>query len=527
MLKHFFPTSHASIDTPIGHPSIDNHTAMRKPQLIGDADTRHLVKLPNKPGKTCEQDTTSEQGKICMSNWPLAHLSTCYQSGNSSSISEHSLYASVDENLHRFDSSMNAVKDGKQINQLQMHLYQQQRLHCIERRLRRTLSFSTIAGTIVVDTAALVNANQVALLRHSTSTDTYRRIAYYCQNQTFAWQAQIALGQLEFPGILGQLQQGKLVHINLDRTSFTPVALSETLVNAAEVADSERCQWLSRWPGNWLIVPIRKLPTHLSASLSVPTAMATSIEAETSHWGLLALSLPKREAWTQEAILAIYGVTLELAVALQQSQLYHELVTENQELQKLALADSLTSLANRRRFDQHLVDEWQRLARDQQPLSLVLCDLDYFKLYNDTFGHPAGDRCLIRVARALLTGPQRPADLVARYGGEEFAIILPNTDTQGAWRIAQKIHNSIRALKINHAPGHSEPYVTLTMGVSTIIPGHNNSPQILVQASDLALYYAKQQGRNRTYINGHYNTIHTATNAYIENAELSVMPAEL
>ncbi|MGB3571304.1 MAG: diguanylate cyclase, partial [Phormidesmis sp.] len=202
-------------------------------------------------------------------------------------------------------------------------------------------------------------------------------------------------------------------------------------------------------------------------------------------------------------------------------------VTENQELQKLALADSLTSLANRRRFDQHLVDEWQRLARDQQPLSLVLCDLDYFKLYNDTFGHPAGDRCLIRVARALLTGPQRPADLVARYGGEEFAIILPNTDTQGAWRIAQKIHNSIRALKINHAPGHSEPYVTLTMGVSTIIPGHNNSPQILVQASDLALYYAKQQGRNRTYINGHYNTIHTATNAYIENAELSVMPAEL
>ncbi|MEL7144496.1 MAG: diguanylate cyclase, partial [Cyanobacteria bacterium J06573_11] len=229
--------------------------------------------------------------------------------------------------------------------------------------------------------------------------------------------------------------------------------------------------------------------------------------------------------WAQKDIATIHSITVELALALHQSQQHQELLIANQELQKLALSDGLTSLANRRRFDEHLADEWQRLARERQPLSLILCDLDHFKLYNDTFGHPAGDRCLIRVARALLSGPQRPADLVARYGGEEFAIILPNTDTHGAWRIAQKIHDSIRALQIDHAPGNEEPYVTVTMGVSTVIPGHENSAQMLVQASDLALYHAKQQGRNRTYVNGHYNTVNTkASKATAENeAELDVM----
>jgi diguanylate cyclase (GGDEF)-like protein len=107
----------------------------------------------------------------------------------------------------------------------------------------------------------------------------------------------------------------------------------------------------------------------------------------------------------------------------------------------------------------------------------------------------------------LLNGPQRPADLVARYGGEEFAIILPNTDTHGAWRIAQKIHESIRALKIAHAPDNDQAYVTVTMGVSTVIPGHDTTAQMLVQAADLALYHAKQQGRNRTYVHAHYNTV--------------------
>ncbi len=488
MLKHFFSAPRSSVNTSTHYPAESAHTATRRPQLIQDKPI---------------QDTNSDRS------------------------------LSTDTTLCRFKASTCIAQDDKRTHQLKMQLYQQQ-LHCIERRLRRTLSFSTIAGTIVVETAALFGANRVTLLRYNIVANTCQQVARYCKDQTFAWQAQISLSQSKFPDILGQLQQGKLVHLASDRLTLdcalpASTALSETMVNADEIAAaSEQRQWLSHWPGNWILVPIRKLPKHSSAPLSIPTAVAPSLETDTSYWGLLALSLPKQKAWTQEAILAAHSVTIELAVALQQSQLHYELVRENQELQQLALADSLTSLANRRRFDQHLGNEWQRLARDQQPLSLLLCDLDHFKLYNDAFGHPAGDRCLIRVARALLNGPQRPADLVARYGGEEFAIILPNTDTQGAWRIAQKIHNSIRALKINHAPSYSEAYITLTMGISTIVPGHKDGPQLLVEASDLALYYAKQQGRNCTYINGHYNTVkpHDTNGAQAEDVELDVMPVE-
>jgi len=249
------------------------------------------------------------------------------------------------------------------------------------------------------------------------------------------------------------------------------------------------------------LVPILKEP--LSEELREPSVEASLVQ----HWGILALALPSEQSWSSAAIACAQSIAIELSFAMQQAQQYQSLLLANQELQKLALSDGLTRLANRRRFDEHLSDEWQRLARDRQPLSLILCDLDHFKRYNDTFGHPAGDRCLIRVAKALLSGPQRPADLVARYGGEEFAVILPNTDTNGAWRIAQKIHESIRQLKIAHAADNEKPYVTVTMGVATIIPGHEATAQGLVQAADMALYHAKQQGRDRTYVHAHYNTL--------------------
>ncbi len=493
--------------------------AVKMPQPIGNADKHRLVKL------------SDEQGKICVSDWSDISLLDCCEFGDSSAVVDHSSYSSVGMELRRFNLPMNAAKGNERIHQLIDHLYQQQQQHRIERRLRRTLSFSTIAGTIVADTASLLHANQAVFLRHNLSTQTCQQVTRYCQNEALAWQTEVSLSPSEFPNILSQLWQGKMMYIASSWPSSLPTApsLSDTIytvLNAAEVAAGEQRRWLSRWPGTWLLVPIRRLPIHIPAS--IPVAMAANIEGEADYWGLLALSLPQQKTWTQDAISAIYNVTIELAFALQQSQQYHELVAENQELQKLALADGLTSLANRRRFDQHLAGEWQRLARDQQPLSLILCDLDHFKLYNDTFGHQAGDRCLIRVARALLGGPQRPADLVARYGGEEFAIILPNTDTQGAWRIAQKIHSSIHALKIKHAPGHSTAYVTATMGVSTIVPDHGNSSQMLLRASDLALYYAKQQGRNRTYVNGHHNTIKTyAKNGVLaDDNGLDIMPSE-
>jgi diguanylate cyclase (GGDEF)-like protein/PAS domain S-box-containing protein len=168
----------------------------------------------------------------------------------------------------------------------------------------------------------------------------------------------------------------------------------------------------------------------------------------------------------------------------------------NQELQSLSRVDSLTQVANRRYFDEHLDQEWNRLIREKLPLSLIFCDVDFFKLYNDTYGHQAGDECLCTVAQCLHEIAKRPRDLVARYGGEEFAVILPNTPQAGAIIVAQRIQAGIKALDIDHKTSKVNQQVTLSMGIATIIPIPNLLPTQLTAAADHALYKAKSNGRN-------------------------------
>lgn len=173
------------------------------------------------------------------------------------------------------------------------------------------------------------------------------------------------------------------------------------------------------------------------------------------------------------------------------------LQADNQKLQRLISQDSLTGINNRRRFDEYLAFEWLRMTREQKPLSLILCDIDYFKPYNDTYGHPAGDSCLKQVAIAISRALKRPADLVARYGGEEFAVIMPNTNDVGAVQIAQKLRQEVYQLMIPHAASGVSEYVTLSLGVASTIPNQKLSAEKLIAAADDALYEAKKQGRNR------------------------------
>jgi diguanylate cyclase (GGDEF)-like protein len=182
---------------------------------------------------------------------------------------------------------------------------------------------------------------------------------------------------------------------------------------------------------------------------------------------------------------------------IRQSQLQQELEAANRELLRLVSLDGLTQLANRRRFDEYLNSEWQRMRREQQPLALVLCDIDFFKSYNDTYGHQAGDRCLQQVARTLQSAAQRTTDLVARYGGEEFAILLPNTDVLGATVVAGKICATISALTIPHTSIAVHPTVTLSAGAVSLIPSARIGSDAFVAVADKALYRAKAQGRNR------------------------------
>lgn len=172
----------------------------------------------------------------------------------------------------------------------------------------------------------------------------------------------------------------------------------------------------------------------------------------------------------------------------------------NKELKRLAHLDGLTQIPNRRRFDECLRQEWRRLRREQAPLSLILCDVDYFKRYNDAYGHQAGDDCLKQVARAISRVLKRPADLVARYGGEEFAAILPNTNAQGAFFVAEAMRSEVQSLKIAHAQSEVSEYVSLSLGVTSIVPTAEFSLEALIDVTDQALYEAKQQGRNRTVV---------------------------
>ncbi len=177
----------------------------------------------------------------------------------------------------------------------------------------------------------------------------------------------------------------------------------------------------------------------------------------------------------------------------------HELKETNRELKFISSHDSLTGIANRRSYDEHLAREWERMAREKKNLSLVMCDIDFFKNYNDAYGHLDGDECLKVVAGIIHKSSRRPADLAARYGGEEFSVILPDTDIEGAKLVAEYIRTGIEQLDIKHYDS-PEGRVTVSLGVSSVIPVHGEDPRTLTIKADRALYKAKSNGRNRIEI---------------------------
>jgi diguanylate cyclase (GGDEF)-like protein len=187
-----------------------------------------------------------------------------------------------------------------------------------------------------------------------------------------------------------------------------------------------------------------------------------------------------------------YNRTLEMKVAERTAALE----SVNQELHRMATLDGLTMVPNRRRFDEYWLEQWQLLSHQNRPLSLLLIDVDYFKNYNDFYGHLAGDDCLVRVASAIQSVLHRPTDLVARYGGEEFAVILPCTPVEGAVRIAEAIMNRVNALGIPHANSLASDRITISIGVSQVHPQTDISPQTPIALTDKALYQAKFSGRN-------------------------------
>lgn len=191
---------------------------------------------------------------------------------------------------------------------------------------------------------------------------------------------------------------------------------------------------------------------------------------------------------------------------LRELQLSRQLAQAYQELQQLASLDGLTQVANRRCFDEYLDQEWKRMVRDQTQLSLILCDVDFFKAYNDAYGHPVGDHCLQQIAKAISLAAKRPADLVARYGGEEFVVILPNAHAEGALQVAKEIRTHVKALGLVHKHSQVSKQVTLSLGVASTVAGGESSPGLLIAEADKALYQAKATGRDSVQV-ATWNTV--------------------
>lgn len=180
----------------------------------------------------------------------------------------------------------------------------------------------------------------------------------------------------------------------------------------------------------------------------------------------------------------------------------HDLEESNLRLQYLTAIDGLTQIANRRSLDMSLTTEWQRALRKREPIGLVMIDVDHFKLFNDTYGHQAGDQCLRGVADALKDFARRPGDLAARYGGEEFVLVLTNATAQQASLVAERVRDKIMELAIPHQRS-SHGNVTASFGVASLVPNSkHNGPETLLLAADQALYRAKESGRNRVAVDG-------------------------
>lgn len=194
----------------------------------------------------------------------------------------------------------------------------------------------------------------------------------------------------------------------------------------------------------------------------------------------------------------IYGEQGELIAVVQTMRDSTDYKKAQSALEALSVTDELTGLHNRRFFNEQLHMEWSRGIRNNEPLSLILLDIDYFKQYNDLYGHIAGDECLMSVARVLQHAMLRSSDITTRYGGEEFCMLLPNTTMEGAFEVAERVRSAMARLDIPHEQNTAAPHVTLSDGIACLMPSPEANPSELIALADEALYKAKELGRNKS-----------------------------
>ncbi|MDY7020930.1 MAG: diguanylate cyclase, partial [Cyanobacteriota bacterium] len=368
-------------------------------------------------------------------------------------------------------------RDVTQQKKLELQLYQQleQNRLLIEmtQRIRQSLSLENIIQTTVIEVRKLLKVEGVLCYRFSEENNGYILAHSFISNLIRKFQA--ASQNILIPNhFLPILEQGIITRVDDFNRSHLTTNLRK---------------FRSRFDINSeLIIPI------IFQDFPIQSASQNNL------WGvLIAYQFHRNRRWEEWEILLLEQLTTSIAVAIKQAELYEKLQIGNQELEQMTITDHLTLVVNRKFFDETLLKEWQRMRRESAPLSLILCDLDYFKRYNDTYGRLAGDTCLQEIAQTLNKIGRRSGDLVARYDGEKFAILLPKTDLEGAIFVSEQICSRVRSLQIPNDNSEISSYLTISVGVSSIIPEVPLVPKTLILRADQALHEAKINGGDRVF----------------------------
>ncbi|MBW4459004.1 MAG: diguanylate cyclase [Nodosilinea sp. WJT8-NPBG4] len=344
---------------------------------------------------------------------------------------------------------------------------QEQLLRMLTARMRESLDLETILGATVAGIKTVFSADRAVIFQILANGD--RRIAQQATSPEYATVTD------------NMIPSGPLPAAYLERLyTWQPYIINDI---AAEPWSPDLLTFLSA--------------IRVKSAMIAPIAHPFGGDRQ-PLWGILVVhACGEHRQWQPFEANMLQHFADQLNTALHQAELYRQLQAANQELDRISKVDSLTQLANRRWLDEYLKQEWQRLARERKPLSVVLADVDYFKPYNDTYGHAAGDQCLVEIASAIRFGVRRPADLAARYGGEEFALVLPDTDAAGAIRVVQLVRHHLQTLDLPHGASPSGDTITLSFGIATVTPTPDSPAEAILELADQALYVAKDAGRNQ------------------------------
>ncbi|MBL4613513.1 MAG: GGDEF domain-containing protein [Magnetovibrio sp.] len=304
-----------------------------------------------------------------------------------------------------------------------------------------------------------------------------------------------------FKAINFMVARDKLIELHM--TPLEKSAMNDLMQRIGELRPSiDRAMDLVVENGN-TFEALHQMTVALSGQSGVIEEINNFIRVVEGQSRLEAINATREIDDTQFSMLILSGCAVALAaiigimVLIRESRHMRRLRRHRDELAQLSTTDALTCIANRRRFDEFLEFEWARAVRSNSSLSLVMLDIDHFKNFNDTYGHAAGDTCLMEVAKAMCGVIVRATDLLARYGGEEFACILPETGGDGAYAIAEKLRTAVAGLKLKHEDSSAADHITVSIGIATTLPQPHDDISKLFEVADANLYKAKEQGRNR------------------------------